>query len=86
MRSHFRFLAFPVVWFLTLGCLPAQDSAATLFVLGDVKNPDQWSIESLKTQFADQVQDIKFVGNMDKAERIGGASFIKCCWDVFKTL
>ena len=40
--------------------ISAQESAMTLSIMGDVKEPRQWSAEQLKSQFADQIKEVKF--------------------------
>ena len=60
MRQHLRGLTFLAAALLPLRCIPAQDSAATLSVRGDIQKPAQWSVEALKAQFASQVQSVKF--------------------------
>lgn len=44
----------------TFNTISAQDSAMTMSIGGDVKNPRQWSAEQLKSKFADQVKEVKF--------------------------
>jgi DMSO/TMAO reductase YedYZ molybdopterin-dependent catalytic subunit len=71
MRPHFRFLMFFAAVLFPLRPVPAQDSAATLSVRGDVQKPSQWSLEELKEQFAGQVQSIKFTAGKDKLPKTG---------------
>ncbi len=60
-----------VVVLLAQFFLPGQESATTLSVRGDIQKPTQWSAELLKTQFASQVQDVKFTAGMDKSVKVG---------------
>jgi len=65
-------LALPIVAFLLASFrLPAQDSATTLTLRGDVQKPVQWSVEELKAKFAGQVQEIKFTAGKDKETKVG---------------
>ncbi len=41
--------------------LSAQESARTISIEGDIKNPRQWSIEQLKAQFCDEIKEVKFM-------------------------
>jgi|WetSurSiteA1Bulk_404760.scaffolds.fasta_scaffold05152_2 hypothetical protein len=56
---------------LTPLCLFGQDGASTLSIRGDIQKPLQWSVESLKAQFAGQGQEIKFAAGMDKSVKVG---------------
>lgn len=56
---------------LTPFYLFGQDGTATLSVRGDLQKPLQWSVESLKAQFAGQAQEIKFTAGMDKSVKVG---------------
>jgi len=51
--------------------IAARDSASTLSVLGDVQKPTRWSLEGLKAQFANQVQNAKFAAGKDKQPMMG---------------
>ena len=56
---------------LTSFCLLGQDSTTGLSVSGDIQKPLQWSVESMKKQFAGQAQEIKFTAGMDKSVKAG---------------
>jgi DMSO/TMAO reductase YedYZ molybdopterin-dependent catalytic subunit len=56
---------------LPLRFIPAQDSASILSIRGDVQKPSQWSMESLKSQFAGQVQSVPFTSGKDKQSKEG---------------
>jgi DMSO/TMAO reductase YedYZ molybdopterin-dependent catalytic subunit len=71
MHSHFKFLVISLVFLLTLGYVPAQDSSGTLSISGDIQKSAQWSVETLKTQFTGEVQDIKFAAGKDKPANVG---------------
>jgi DMSO/TMAO reductase YedYZ molybdopterin-dependent catalytic subunit len=45
---------------LPLNCLFSQESKPTISIRGDVKNPRQWSVEQLKAEFSNQIQQVKF--------------------------
>jgi hypothetical protein len=45
---------------ISLNCFYAQESAMTISIGGDVKNPRQWTVEQLNAQFSDQIQEVKF--------------------------
>jgi hypothetical protein len=45
---------------IPLNCLYAKESDATLSIQGDIQRPVQWSIEQLKEQLADQIQEVEF--------------------------
>ena len=45
---------------LPLNFVLAQEASATLSIQGDVQKPVQWTIEQLKKQFADQIQEVEF--------------------------
>ena len=45
---------------ISLNCLYAQESVMTISIGGDVKKPRQWTVEQLKAQFSDQIQEVKF--------------------------
>jgi len=69
MKPIFRFLLV-IATLLPLWFVPAQDSASTLSVQGDVQNPTQWSMEELKGQFAGQVQKVEFAAGKDKQPKV----------------
>ena len=71
MRPHFITLMFSMVCLLPLRFISAQDSASTLSIRGDVQKPTQWSMEALRTQFASQVQSVKFMSGKDKQQKAG---------------
>lgn len=71
MRPHFSLLIFFMAVLVSLNSIPAQDSASTLSIRGDVQKPTQWSMETLKAQFAGQVQSVKFVSGKDKQQKVG---------------
>ena len=56
---------------LLSGAVPAQNSASTVSVQGDVQKPTQWSMEELKAQFASQVQNVNFTTGKDKLPKVG---------------
>jgi hypothetical protein len=60
-----------VVVLITPFWLFGQDGVSTLSIRGDIQKPTQWSVESLKTQFAGQAQEIKFTAGMDKSVKAG---------------
>jgi DMSO/TMAO reductase YedYZ molybdopterin-dependent catalytic subunit len=71
MRTHFSSLIFFMAVLLPLRFIPAQDSFSTLSIRGDVQKPTQWSMEALKTQFASQVQSVKFMSGKDQQPKVG---------------
>lgn len=64
------FIIFALI-LLPLSCILAQDSASTLSIRGDVQKPAQWSMDSLRAQFASQVQSVKFTSGKDKQPKVG---------------
>jgi DMSO/TMAO reductase YedYZ molybdopterin-dependent catalytic subunit len=71
MRQYIKSLMFPSLFLITVGCIAAQDTAGTLSIGGDIEKPAQWTLETLKAQFAGQIQEIKFAAGKDKAESVG---------------
>jgi DMSO/TMAO reductase YedYZ molybdopterin-dependent catalytic subunit len=71
MKTRVLPVGWMVVVLLTPFCLFGQDGASTLSIQGDIQKPLQWSVESLKTQFAGQAQEIKFTAGMDKSVKAG---------------
>ncbi len=45
---------------ISLNCLYAQEPDMTISIGGDVKKPRQLTVEQLKAQFSDQIQEVKF--------------------------
>jgi DMSO/TMAO reductase YedYZ molybdopterin-dependent catalytic subunit len=48
----------------------AQVSSATLTVRGDIQKPGEWTVETLRQQFAKQTQTVKFTAG-DKQQNVG---------------
>jgi DMSO/TMAO reductase YedYZ molybdopterin-dependent catalytic subunit len=71
MRFYFKVLVTLVAVLIPISCVFAQGSAATISIGGDVQKPAQWSVDTLKTQFAGQIQEIKFTAGMDKSVKMG---------------
>jgi len=71
MGSCFKTIILLSAVLLSLNPLSAQDPVTTLSIQGDVQKPVQWTIEQLKEQFADQIQDIKFGGGQNSSEKTG---------------
>jgi DMSO/TMAO reductase YedYZ molybdopterin-dependent catalytic subunit len=71
MRLYFKSLMVFVAVLMPFRCILAQGSAATLSIGGDVQKPAQWSVDALKTQFAGQIQEVKFAAGMDKSVKMG---------------
>ena len=71
MQRPFRWWVFITAFLLPLRCIPAQDSALTLSIRGDIQKPAQWSMERLKVQFAGQIQSVKFTAGKDKQPKDG---------------
>lgn len=49
----------------------AQDSIAKLSVHGDIQKPVGWSIDELKTRFAEKTQEVNFTTGKEKQSRVG---------------
>ena len=64
MRVPFKTAIFLLSALISLNCLYALDPGATLSIQGDIQKPVQWSIEQLKEQFADQIQEVEFRGTI----------------------
>ncbi len=62
---------FAVAVLLPVRFVPAQDSALTMSVQGDVQTPTRWTLEELKTQFAGQVQKVQFSAGKDNQPKVG---------------
>lgn len=60
MHKLFLSIIFLLMVLFSFNSLSAQESAMTLSIGGDIKKPGQWSAEQLKTQFGDQVKEVKF--------------------------
>jgi DMSO/TMAO reductase YedYZ molybdopterin-dependent catalytic subunit len=71
MRCWLRCFIILTLPLLPLSCIFAQGSTSTLSIRGDVQKPAQWSMESLKAQFAGQVQSVKFTAGKDKQQKVG---------------
>lgn len=71
MRPFLKMMILFYAGMLSLHSLSAQDPAATLSVRGDVRKPAQWSVEQLKAQFADQIEEVKFTDKLNKSEKTG---------------
>jgi DMSO/TMAO reductase YedYZ molybdopterin-dependent catalytic subunit len=71
MYRHYKPAIFLIAVLFALRCVPAQDSAATLSIRGDVQKPVQWSVEELKSKLAGQIQDVTFVAGKDKQTQVG---------------
>jgi len=71
MKPIFRWFLLVISVLLPLRFVPAQDSASTLSVQGDVQKTTRWSLEELKAQFANQVQSVKFTAGKDNQLKVG---------------
>ena len=71
MRQQLGWLVLVAAVLFPLRCITAQESATTLSIRGDIQKPNQWSVQELKTQFAGQIQAVKFTASMDKAVKVG---------------
>ncbi len=71
MRLLLKSVVFCVVACTIARTVPAQEPAAVLSVRGDLQKPVQWSADELKSKFAAQVKEIKFMGGMDKSTHVG---------------
>ena len=69
MRIHCIVTILLIAILLPLNNLSAQDSVATLSIGGAVEKPMQWSVEQLKKQFADQIQEVKYKGNPQRQRK-----------------
>ena len=58
MRPCFKAMLLLLAVLFPLDCFSGPEPEMTLSIGGDVKKPGQWSVEQLKTQFADQIQNV----------------------------
>lgn len=72
MHTCFKYLFLLITFLLPLNALSAQESAETISIGGDVKNPRQWSAEQLKAQFADQIKEVKFTDPFSSWQKKSG--------------
>ena len=70
MRKYLFSTMLSISILLSFDCLFAQDSVETLSIQGDVNKPLQWTVEQLKEQFADKVQDVPFRARSDRPGKI----------------
>ena len=65
-----RVVGLLLAFIFTGHCLVAQEGGS-LVVRGAVLKPGSWTPQSVKQQFADQIQSIKFTAGKDKEEHVG---------------
>lgn len=61
MYKLFLSVVLSLMVLFSFNSLSAQESAGTISIKGDIKNPSQWSVEQLKAQFADEIKEVKFM-------------------------
>jgi len=62
MSPYIKIMLLFAAVLLSLNYVFAQEPEGTLSIQGDIQKPAQWSIEQLKEQFADQIQEVEFRG------------------------